>query len=66
MKVAVGDLVRYKKINSMMKGFYESEHIGLIVEILIDYPTGTPFEVYRVRLGDEETFLQKTDIMEVL
>ncbi len=66
MKVAVGDLVRYKKINSMMKGFYESEHIGLIVEILKDYPTGTPFEVYKVRLGDEESFLQKTDIMEVL
>lgn len=65
MKVAVGDLVRYKKINSMMKGFYESEHIGLIVEILIDYPL-SPVEVYRVRLGDEETFLQKTDIMEVL
>jgi len=65
MKVAVGDLVRYKKINSMMKGFYESEHLGLIVEILIDYPL-SPVEVYRVRLGDEETFLQKTDIMEVL
>ena len=65
MKVAVGDLVRYKKINSMMKGFYESQHIGLIVEILIDYPL-SPVEVYRVRLGDEETFLQKTDIMEVL
>ena len=66
MKVAVGDLVRYKKINSMMKGFYESEHLGLIVEILKGYPTGTPFKVYKVRLGDEETFLQKTDIMEVL
>ena len=65
MKVAVGDLVRYKKINSMMKGFYESEHLGLIVEILIDYPL-SPVEVYRVRLGDKETFLQKTDIMEVL
>jgi len=65
MKVAVGDLVRYKKINSMMEGFYESEHLGLIVEILIDYPL-SPVEVYRVRLGDEETFLQKTDIMEVL
>ena len=65
MKVAVGDLVRYKKINSMMKGFYESEHLGLIVEILTDYPL-SPVEVYRVRLGDEETFLQKTDIMEVL
>ena len=65
MKVAVGDLVRYKRINSMMKGFYESEHLGLIVEILIDYPL-SPVEVYRVRLGDEETFLQKTDIMEVL
>jgi len=65
MKVAVGDLVRYKKINSMMKGFYESEHLGLIVEILIDHPL-SPVEVYRVRLGDEETFLQKTDIMEVL
>ena len=65
MKVAVGDLVRYKKINSMMKGFYESEHLGLIVEILIDYPL-SPVEVYRVRLGDEETFLQKTDILEVL
>ena len=65
MKVAVGDLVRYKKINSMMKGFYESEHLGLIVEILTDYPL-SPVEVYRVRLGYEETFLQKTDIMEVL
>tara|TARA_Y100001972_G_C7538543_1_gene271108 strand:- start:93 stop:290 length:198 start_codon:yes stop_codon:yes gene_type:complete len=65
MKVAVGDLVRYKKINSMMKGFYESEHLGLIVEILTDYPL-SPVEVYRVRLGDEEIFLQKTDIMEVL
>lgn len=65
MKVAVGDLVRYKRIHSMMRGFYESEHIGLIVEILIDYPLA-PVEVYRVRLGDEETFLQKTDIMEVL
>jgi len=48
-----------------MKGFYESEHLGLIVEILIDYPL-SPVEIYRVRLGDEETFLQKTDIMEVL
>ena len=65
MKVAVGDLVRYKRINSMMKGFYESQHIGLIVEILKSAYEGQ-VEIYRVRLGDEETFLQKTDIMEVL
>ena len=65
MKVAVGDLVRYKKINSMMKGFYESQHIGLIMEILKSAYEGQ-VEIYRVRLGDEETFLQKTDIMEVL
>ena len=65
MKVAVGDLVRYKKINSMMKGFYESQHIGLILEILKSAYEGQ-VEIYRVRLGDEETFLQKTDIMEVL
>ena len=65
MKVAVGDLVRYKKINSMMKGFYESQHIGLIVEILKSAYEGQ-VEIYRVRLGDKETFLQKPDIMEVL
>ena len=65
MKVAVGDLVRYKRINSMMKGFYESQHIGLIMEILKSAYEGQ-VEIYRVRLGDEETFLQKTDIMEVL
>ena len=65
MRVAVGDLVRYKRINSMMKGFYESQHIGLIVEILKSAYEGQ-VEIYRVRLGDEETFLQKTDIMEVL
>ena len=65
MKVAVGDLVRYKKINSMMKGFYASQHIGLIVEILKSAYEGQ-VEIYRVRLGDKETFLQKTDIMEVL
>ena len=65
MRVAVGDLVRYKRINSMMKGFYESQHIGLILEILKSAYEGQ-VEIYRVRLGDEETFLQKTDIMEVL
>ena len=65
MKVTVGDLVRYKKINSMMKGFYVSQHIGLIVEILKSAYEGQ-VEIYRVRLGDKETFLQKPDIMEVL
>ena len=65
MKVAVGDLVRYKKINSMMKGYYESQHIGLIVEILNSAYEGQ-VEIYRVRLGDKEAFLQKPDIVEVL
>ena len=59
----VGDLVKFNIMAMMLNGFYETQKLGLILEIKI-YATSPV--CYLVLAEGKEHWIQKKDILEVL